>query len=225
MTDQSFLVAIDTATRYAGLALFDGEEIWSEAYWRSNRNHSVELMPQLVRMLDRQGLSASDLSAVAVALGPGSFSGLRTGLSVAKGLCAARRIPILGVPTLDVLAFQHAEQRRPIWAVIQAGRSRLCAARYERRRGKWRQHSDIHLTTLDGLVRLIEGRCLICGELTRRDQTHIAQRTEHDVTFAIPSQSVRRPACLAELAWRRFERGESDDVATLSPIYVHPQLT
>jgi tRNA threonylcarbamoyladenosine biosynthesis protein TsaB len=225
MTGNPLLIAIDTATHFAGLALYDGDVIRSEAYWRSNRNHSVELMPQLVRMLGQQQVSASDIAAVAVAVGPGSFTGLRIGLSVAKGLAMTCGIPLLGVPTLDVLAFQHAEQRRPIWAVIQAGRSRLCVARYERRRGRWRQHGEIQLATLDGLVDLIAGRCLVCGELSRSDVAHIAARTEQDVTFAIPSQSMRRPACLAELAWRRFEQGDSDDVATLSPVYIHPQLS
>lgn len=225
MAEKPVLVAVDTATRYAGVALYDGEAVRSEAYWESNRYHSVEVMPQLVRMLAQQEVAAQDVVAMAVATGPGSFTGLRIGMSIAKGLAAARRIPILGVPTLDILAFQHAEQRRPIWAVIQAGRSRLCAARYERRRGRWRQYSEIHLTTLEGLVDLIAGRCLVCGELSTQEKAHIVGHTEHDVIFAIPSQTMRRPACLAELAWRRFERGESDDIATLSPIYVHPQLT
>jgi tRNA threonylcarbamoyladenosine biosynthesis protein TsaB len=182
-------------------------------------------MPALVRVLDQQGSHAEDLSAVAVAIGPGSFTGLRIGLSVAKGLAQAQLIPILGVPTLDVLAFQHAEQRRPIWAVIQAGRGRVCVARYERRRGRWRQRGGIRLTTLDDLAELLTGRCLVCGELTRHEIAYVAERTEADIVFATPSQAMRRPACLAELAWQRFERGEQDDLATLSPIYLHNSQT
>jgi tRNA threonylcarbamoyladenosine biosynthesis protein TsaB len=225
MADKPLLLAIDTATRFAGLALYDGEVIRSELCWLSNRNHSTELAPTMVRMLDQQGVAPTDISAVAVASGPGSFTGLRIGMSVAKGLAEACNVPILGVPTLDVLAFQHAEQRRPIWAVIQAGRKRLCAGRYERRRGRWRQRGDIQLTTLEGLVALISGRSLVCGELSQEEASYIAAHTEQDIVFATPSQSMRRPACLAELAWRRFEQGESDDLATLSPVYVHPQLT
>ena len=225
MAETPLLLAIDTATRFAGLALYDGEAIRSEAYWLSNRNHSVELMPTLVHMLEQQGVTAPDVTVVAVAMGPGSFTGLRIGLSVAKGLAEALRIPILGVPTLDILAFQHAEQRRPIWAVIQAGRKRLCAARYERRRGRWRQRGKTHLTTLEGLFDLVTSRCLICGELGRTEIDYIAEQTEQDVVFATPSQSMRRPACLAELAWRRFENDESDDLATLAPIYIHPQMS
>jgi tRNA threonylcarbamoyladenosine biosynthesis protein TsaB len=215
------LLAIDTATRFAGLALYDGSAVRSESYWRSRNNHSVELMPALVQMLERQGSSAADLVAVGVTLGPGSFTGLRIGLSVAKGLAQAQNIPILGVPTLDILAYQHAEQRRPIWTVIQAGRRRLCAARYARYRGQWRQRGGIRLTTLDGLIELLTGRCLVSGELSREEKDYIFERVESDVVFASPSQAMRRPACLAELAWQRYERGERDDVATIVPIYLH----
>jgi tRNA threonylcarbamoyladenosine biosynthesis protein TsaB len=226
MADKPIMVAIDTSTRFAGLALYDGETVLSESYWRSHRNQSVELMPQLVRMLERQRMAEEGICVVAVAIGPGSFTGLRIGLSVAKGLALARDVPILGVPTLDAIAFQHAEQRRPmIWAAIRAGRGRFCVARYERRRGRWRQHGDIHLTTLDGLAGLINARCLVTGELSQRETEYIADHTDDDVKFTIPSQSMRRPSCIAELAWRRFARGESDDLSTLSPIYIHPELS
>ena len=223
--DRPLLLAIDTATRSAGLALYDGERVRAEVYWLSRDSHSTELMPALVRMLEQQGVQAKDLAAVAVAIGPGSFTGLRIGLSAAKGLAQANQIPILGIPTLDILQYQHAEQRRPIWAAIQAGRGRLCAARYERRRGRWRQRGQVLLTTLDGLAGQIAGRCLVCGELSQREIAYLAGHTAADVVFATPSQATRRPACLAELAWQRFERGEQDDLATLSPIYLHqPQV-
>lgn len=221
MTDEPLLLAIDTATQYAGLALFDGDVIQSEVYWRSQRNHSVELMPTMVRMLERHGLGPQDLSAVAVSIGPGSFTGLRIGLSAAKGLALAQELPIFGISTLDALAFQHQDQRRPVWAVIQAGRGRLCVAKYERRRGQWRRRGEFDLTTLDGLAKRLTARALVCGELTRREIIHISERIEADVLFAKPSQSMRRPSSLAELGWQRFGRGQRDDLATLSPIYLH----
>jgi tRNA threonylcarbamoyladenosine biosynthesis protein TsaB len=122
---------------------------------------------------------------------------------------------------LDVVAFQHAEQRRPIWAVIQAGRGRLCAALYRHRRGRLVQDGDLYLTTLDELVGLVTGRCLVCGELSPGQVARLVASADADVVAASPSLSMRRPACLAELGWERFERGESDDLATLSPVYLH----
>ena len=225
MTNRTLLLAIDTATRFAGLALYDGELIRSEAYWRSQNNHSVELMPALVRMLEQQKASAENLAAVGVTIGPGSFTGLRIGLSVAKGLAHVQDIPVIGVPTLDILAAEHAEQRRPIWAVIQAGRGRVCAARYERRRDRWQQRGGVRLTTLEGLSRLIVDRCLVCGELRRREIDYLSEHVDDNVLFAAPAQSMRRPACLAQLAWQRFKRGEVDDLAMLSPIYIHTSHT
>ena len=221
MNDQRLLLAVDTATRFAGIALYDGEIIRSEMYWQSQDRHSVELMPAVVCMLDQQGISAQGLAAIAVSIGPGSFTGLRIGLSVAKGVALAQSIPILGVPTLDIMAFPHQEQRRPVWAIIQAGRGRLCAARYERRRGRWRQHGGSRLTTLSGLAELLTDRCLVCGELSQDEIGYLAENVPPSVAFARACQSMRRAACLAELGWQRLERGQSDELTTLSPIYLH----
>ncbi len=255
MTKKPLLLAIDTATRFAGLAIYDGEFVLAESWWLSQNNHSVELMPALVRMLDRQNIAAGDLSAVAVAIGPGSFTGLRIGLSVAKGLAVANNIALLGVPTLDIytvvgsrhvvynmplpqtppqpvlpgidrmLNFYPTEQRRPLLAVIQAGRKRLCAARYEYRGGQWKQRGALQLTNLEGLSRLISSRILVCGELSKEEIAYLSRRVETDVAFATPSQAIRHPACLAELAWQRLERGEQSDLATLSPIYLKSPQT
>ena len=223
MAERPLLIAIDTATRWAGLALYDGETVRAEASWQSRNNHSVELMPALDRMLAQQGVAPEQLVAVAVAVGPGSFTGLRIGLSVAKGLAQAQDIPILGVPTLDILVVPHSEQRRPVWAVIQAGRGRLCAAFYRRRSGRWRQDGDLHLTTVKDLAVLVTGRCLVCGELSAAERDYLGEQSEADLVFASPSLTTRRPACLAELGWARLQNGEADDLATLSPTYLHTQ--
>jgi tRNA threonylcarbamoyladenosine biosynthesis protein TsaB len=205
------------------VALYDGETVRAEASWRSRNNHSVELMPALTRMLAQQGVGPQDLSVVAVASGPGSFTGLRIGMSVAKGLAQAQQIPILGVPTLEILTVPHNEQRRPVWAIIQAGRGRLCAAYYRRRRGQWQQSGHLRLTTVEDLAPLISGRCLVCGELGQAERAYLAAHSEADLAFASPALTMRRPACLAELGWERFQRGEADDLATLVPTYLHTQ--
>ena len=90
------LLAIDTATHYAGLALYGEGQVWAEENWRSAMTHSVELMPRIRRMLSTQQVAVEALAGIAVSLGPGSFTGLRIGLAAAKGLAlplspAARR--------------------------------------------------------------------------------------------------------------------------------------
>jgi tRNA threonylcarbamoyladenosine biosynthesis protein TsaB len=222
------LLAIDTATHLAGLALYDPVvgQVLGEETWQSANRHTVELMPRLVRLMEQQAISPADLTGLAVSLGPGSFTGLRIGLGAAKGLALARkasgrRLPLVGVPTLDVVAHPHKAQRLPIWAILQAGRGRICAGHYIRRRGRWRRKGEYQLTTLEELCSQITDRALICGELVHSDVDLIHQKLGTDVTVSTPAASLRRPAFLAELGWERLGRDDFDDIAALSPIYLH----
>lgn len=220
------LLAIDTATRYASLALYDGERVLSEETWRTANYHTVELMPAIVRMLERQGTSVETLQAVGVALGPGSFTGLRIGMGVAKGLVLAREIPLLGVPTLKTVAYPHFDWRRgAICAVVEAGRGRLCAQIYRRRRGRWRPTDEPRLTTPEGLCETPEVTTLFCGEIDAALSALLQERLAEKALLASPAASLRRAGYLAELAWARFQRGEADDPDTLSPIYLQQPTT
>ena len=119
------LLAVDTSTAQLGLAIFDGSQIISEYAWRSTQRHTVELAPAIFELLKRCGLTMDDIQAVGVALGPGSFTSLRVGLSLAKGLALSRHVPLVGIPTLDILAAAQPASRLPLVAAIQAGRRRL----------------------------------------------------------------------------------------------------
>jgi len=202
------------------LALYDGEWVLAEETWCSANSHTVELLPGLVRMLERQKVLPSELRGVAVALGPGSFTGLRIGLSVAKGLALALDVPLVGIPTLDVLAYAQGPKRGPVCAVLQAGRGRVCAAFYRRRRGRWQRQGDYRLTTLDELCAEIETRTFFCGEIDAQAAELLRERLGERAIVASPASSLRRAGYLAELGWQRLERGEVDDPASLAPIYL-----
>lgn len=221
------LLAVDTATHMASLALYDQSKgrVLGEESWYSVNNHTVELMPRLVRLLEQQALTPANLSGLVVSLGPGSFTGLRIGLGVVKGLALARRLPLVGVPTLDVVAQPHMTQRLPIWAILQAGRGRICTGHYVRHRGRWRRRGDYQLTTLEKLCDQIDKPPLFCGEINTDLADQIRERLGPATIIATPAASLRRAAFLAELGWERLSRGDSDDAATLSPIYLqHPQI-
>lgn len=216
------LLAIDTATHMAGLALFDPSRGWilGEESWHSVNRHTVELMPRLDRLLGQQGISPAALTGLVVSLGPGSFTGLRIGLSVAKGLALARQVPVAGIPTLDVVAQPHMTQPLPIWAILQAGRDRICAAQYARRKGRWRRRGEYLLTTLAELCDQVKDPSLFCGEIDAQATGEIRQRLGLEVIIASPAASMRRAAYLAELGWERLARGDADNVSLLSPIYL-----
>ena len=109
------LLAIDTSTKLAGIALYDGARgLIAEYNWHSANRHTEELMPAVAQMMAQAGVTPRDLPAVAVALGPGSFTGLRVALAAAKGLALANGLTLLGVPTLDAVAYPHQAQPVPV---------------------------------------------------------------------------------------------------------------
>jgi tRNA threonylcarbamoyladenosine biosynthesis protein TsaB len=214
------LLAVDTSTRWVGLALYNGAQVLSEMVWQSQNTHTVEVAPAIQELLDRSGVRVEDLRAIGVATGPGSFTSLRIGLGLAKGLSLACHIPLVGVPTLDILAAAQPVRDLPMAAVLQAGRGRLALGWYAIQSGAWVAQGEPQVVRLEELAQQIHKPTLVCGELSAEERQHLARKRKN-VVLLTPAQSLRRPAYLAEIAWRRWQSGKVDDVVTLSPIYLH----
>ncbi len=216
------ILAIDTATEFASVALYDDAKgVRAESSWHTAMNHTVELVPHIVRVLESQSVNPDQLHAAAVALGPGSFTGLRVGLSVAKGLCVPLNLPIVGIPTLDIVAYAHYGQDLPICAILQAGRGRICVALYEKDGTDWRRTTDYQLATVDQLSERVANRTLFCGEIDEPLRASLAGQLQERAVIASPAFSLRRAGYLAELGWRRLRTSGGDNVANLEPLYLH----
>jgi tRNA threonylcarbamoyladenosine biosynthesis protein TsaB len=179
----------------------------------------VELAPAVFELLTRCGLTMDDIRALGVALGPGSFTSLRVGLSLVKGLALARRLPLVGIPTLDILAVAQPLSRLPLLVAIQAGRGRLAAGWYKRSKNGWRANGSARVMTVKTLVEEVKSPVIVCAELTAEERQRLAGNPE--IQLVSPAGSIRRPAVLAEQAWGRWQAGSVDDDATLAPIYLH----
>ena len=214
------LLAVDTSTRQMGLAFYDGDQVIGEMLWHSQHYHTVELAPAVADLLTRSGLEMNVIRALGIALGPGSFTSLRVGLAFVKGLALARHIPIMGVPTLDIVAAAQEVREIPLMAVLQAGRGRLALCQYEAVDGNWQAEGEPQVTKIDDLADQIKKPTIVCGELTGDERQRLA-RKRVNVLLASPAQCVRRPAILAELAWERWQAGVEEDAAVLAPIYLH----
>ena len=214
------LLAVDTSTRLLGAALYDGTRVFGETVWYSQDHHTVELAPTIQELMDRVGVSFSDLKALGVALGPGSFTGLRIGLALVKGMAFSLHLPIIGVPTLDFLAAAQPIRDLPLMVVLQAGRGRLAVGEYHLEKGHWSPKGEAEILNGHSLAQRIHHQTLICGELNAEERQILARKRKN-VILASPAQSLRRPSYLAEAAWRHWKSGRTDDPAVLSPIYLH----
>lgn len=213
------LLAIDASTRNTGIAIYDGVQVLYECSWHSEQFHSVELAPAVELGLRRAGVGPKDLKALAVAIGPGSYTGLRIGLALAKGLVFARNLALVSVPTLDVLAQGQPVQDLPMAAVLQAGRGRLGVGWYHVADGAWQASTPPELLTAAELAERIQRPTYICGELNEADRATVGRKYKNAV-LASPAWCLRRPAILAEMGWQRWQAGELSDPAGLSPQYL-----
>lgn len=213
------LLALDTSTQTVGIALYDGAQIIAETIWQTHAHHTVEVAPAINSLLERCHIKTTEIEALGVALGPGSFTGLRIGLSVAKGLALALRIPLIGIPTLDFLAAAQPVQDLPLAAVLAAGRGRIAVGWFSAGRHGWEQKGEPVVTTAEALYEQIEEPTLVCGELTAADRQLLSKK-RRSILLASPAMSLRRPSYLSELAWKRWRAGKVDDSISLAPLYL-----
>ena len=214
------LLAIDTSTDTASLALAQDNTVLAELTWRSKQNHTTQLLPNLNQLFTLTGITAKDLTAIVVAQGPGSFNGLRVGISAAKGLAFSLEIPIVGINSLEVAAYQYAETGLPVCAIFNAGRSEVATATYQKKYGKWQQLVKADIVTVEYLCKHITKRTLFCGEFLPAVTEQITTLLKSKAVIPPQIPDFKRASFLMELGKQRLDKGDVDDAVTLQPIYL-----
>lgn len=219
------LLAIDTSTDVASIALAEEDRIVAELTWHAGQNHTVELVPNIQYLLKQSRTSLESLGAIIIAKGPGSYNGLRVGMSVAKGLSYAQPLPLVGIGTLEVEAYQQAAFGLPVCAVLDAARGEVATALFSTENGRWRQVAEEHITTLEALCESIRSTTVFCGHLQKYGLSIKDKVGDHAIFPAAPAQ-LRRSGYLAALGWLRLKQGLTDDPNTLQPLYLRkPPIT
>jgi tRNA threonylcarbamoyladenosine biosynthesis protein TsaB len=213
MNRPPLLLALDTSTSTAGVALYDGARVLSETTWLAGREHSSRLLIEVQAALERVSRRPADLTGLVVARGPGSFTGVRVAVSVAKGLAFGLGLPLWGVSSLDALAWAAQPADVPVRAAVEAGRGRVATALYEH----GVQFEPPRLATFEDLLSLAAPPLVLIGELPADAR---AALEKPGVRVASPAASLRRAAYVAELGWRLAERGEPGDPRDVDALYV-----
>lgn len=218
-----WLLGIDTSSTTVSIAIApvgeDYGEPGAEITWQAHRNQTATLLSQLDDLLHLCGIESSDLSGVAVAIGPGSFSALRVGLATAKGLCLAHGIPIFGVGTLDASAAQFEGWGRPVRALVNAGRRRVVAGDYRPGLTGLTLAAALEHRTLDRLDEGLTEPTLLIGDLS--DKVAADYRSHEHIILPPQSSRRRHAGILIDMTHERWLHDESDNLAALEPIYVH----
>jgi tRNA threonylcarbamoyladenosine biosynthesis protein TsaB len=244
------LLALDTSTRQASVALCSEDDLYGEYTWYVGNNHSVELLERISRLVAECNFTMQHLDAIAVATGPGSFNGVRVALATAKALAFALKKPLVGMSTLDVIAAQQQQWRGPLCAVLEAGRSELYAACYmfdECRSSSGeityalRRLSEYLLLAPEQLAAhlLEQGNAwigvpgerqvppfLFCGEISTASRQALRTKMQDQSLFVGSVLSSRHASMLAMHALERLHEGKIENPLLLEPLYLRrPSIT
>ncbi len=222
-------LAIDSTTAHAGVAAISGDgAVAAEVTWHAGRNHTAELYPAIEEVLRQGKTNREELNGVIVAVGPGSFTGIRIGMATAKGLAIGLRVPLVGVGTLEAATYAFAWGKRPVWGALDAGRGQVVVAAFEGEQitlaqGQWRRVVDEQILDPEEFCsRIGDGEVILCGEPPEGVVELVRERLGDLVTIPSKAARIRRPGMLAELGWKRLIDGDSDDPMDLAPLYVRP---
>lgn len=216
------VLAVETSTPQAAVAIVDGDALVAEARLPTRTGEAERLLPAIDRLLADAGLALRDLDGLGVAIGPGSFTGLRIGLATVKGLALGAGLPVVGVPSLDALAWQVVWPATAVVPLLDARRGELYGARFEPdgRGGTRRAGPDLALDAA-GVERLVgDGPALLVGPGAEAWREALAARLGPRGRFAPPGVVHPRGLAVARLAAPRLAAGDADPVERLVPRYV-----
>lgn len=213
-------LAIDTSTNRAGVALTEQGLVWAELNWQCRQNHTVELAPTIASLLQHTRAHRSDIRGVFIARGPGTYNGLRVGMSSAKGLAFSLGIPLVAVGTLELEAYLFVAFGLPVRPVQRAMREQVATALYQGVGAELVCREKERLVPVSCLNQLLYTKTILCGEMAQEVSKTLGPTCRDNAL--VPPMSTSRLSALAALGWARLKAGRTDSVATLEPLYLRP---
>lgn len=209
------LLALETSTLAGGVALVEDEHTVGESLLDVRVTHSERLMPAIDHLLRGTGWRAGDVDALAVSIGPGSFTGLRIGVSVVKGLALGLRVAVTAVPTLDALAAGLPFAALPVCPVVEARRGEVYCSLYRWRGGRMVREWDYLALDVAELPARLTEPVIVTGPSAAAVSSRFAQ-------LAPPARRTPSAAVVGHLGLAMVQAGQTVAAGELVPLYVRP---
>jgi tRNA threonylcarbamoyladenosine biosynthesis protein TsaB len=210
------LLAIETSGRIGSIALSDGGRILYEEQFPHGLQHAAKIITVIDSLCRGQNWKPADLGQVYVSIGPGSFTGLRIGVTVAKTLALATGVQLVAVPTVRVLVENAPPEARHVIVVLDAKRGQIFTARFERTADGWIEHEPAHLDTLAAMLARSPRPVHLLGE----GLGYHAAPADSTVISTDPETWRARAGAVAKLGWQMAQAGQFTDRLKLAPLYV-----
>lgn len=216
------ILAIETSTKNLSLAIANEDGVQAEYKGDAILKHSQDLIPNIEALLSSRGLALKDISCFALSIGPGSFTGLRVGVAILKGLNFVTGIPIVAVPTLDVIADNAKNEGLPICVLVDAKKKNLYSCLYEARDGNIIRVWDYLLISLEDLFKRVDGKTLFIGDGVALYGDTIKKRLKQSV---LADRECWFPdvKTVARFGMEKCKKGEFEDPDNINPLYLYSQ--
>ncbi|HEX8949060.1 MAG TPA: tRNA (adenosine(37)-N6)-threonylcarbamoyltransferase complex dimerization subunit type 1 TsaB [Dissulfurispiraceae bacterium] len=214
------LLAIETSTMLGGVAIMEDNLLIAETRTNVKVTHSERIMTEVQHILVTSGLRIEDIDVFAVAIGPGSFTGLRVGLSTVKGLVYATGKRLVAVPTLEALAWNVPFSEYPVCPLLDARRKEVYAGVFKWTGSGFTRVVHEQAVKLDHLLPMIKGPAVFLGEGAAVYRDSIEKAIGEKALFAHPQNAVPSPSNVAYLGMKKAEKGEFSDAVGLVPLYL-----
>lgn len=216
------LLAIDTSTRCLSVAIRDEDGIIAERSFIHNMKHSSLLLTTISDCLKLAHTSIEAIDGFAVSLGPGSFTGLRIGVATMKGLAFSLKKPIVGIPTLDVLAENVGPTTYRISPILDAKRGQVYGSIYRFSGQKLKRLTDYLVIGIDELLKKVGTKSIFLGEGLTKYQDVIRGKRGRLAIFAHRDLWFPRASVVAKYGLQRLKAGKADCTYDLVPLYLRP---
>lgn len=216
-------LAIETATQQLGVAVADGERLAASYALLAENPHAVELPEAVTRVLKAAHTTLEQVEAIAVDIGPGSFTGLRIGLAFVKALAFPTKKTVIGVPSLDVLAANLPFASRQVCPLLDAKQKNVYGALYRADGSALKRQTDYLLGPIEELLSHIKEPTVFLGDGCGRYREQILERAGSLASFTAVELWLPKAETLARLGIERLRQGQRDDPAGLVPMYLYPQ--
>ena len=214
------ILAVDTATKSCSVAIVDKESLLAEMTVVNEQTHTKHLLEMISLVIKHSGLNLSDLNGFAVTLGPGSFTGLRIGISSIKGFAAAQGKPIAGVSSLDALARQVSFSPHLICSLIDARRDEVYSSKYRYKDENLIKEGEERAVSPGDTLDEINEPCIFVGSGAVLYRNMINDKLGEYAYFAQAYENTIRASTVARLSMDRFEIDDTDDVEMFVPNYI-----
>ncbi len=217
------ILSADTSSLKFSIALLKGAELTEQFTSLTPGRQSSDMLLEIDRLLSKNALNIEDIDLFCVGLGPGSFTGLRIGLTTMRAMALALKKPIIGVPSIDALAHAVACNESDICVIIDAKQAKVYARFYKQSKDTIKPVSKILLLPIDKLLARVKAPVLFTGDAIALYKEAILKANIPGVNFTSEETWSSEAAVIGILSFSKWKKRYKDNVFTLSPLYIYPK--